>query len=313
MALVFCFLGNGRARAQENVRLSGLAYLDYYYILASPDTAREDLNGFQYRRLYLTGDYLISDAFRVRARLEASDASINPFVKDLYLQYQSKSGHAVFFGIVPAPGVDTGDEVWGYRSLEKTLSDRVGQNPSRDFGVRVHGPLTAGGAVRYVLMAGNNSAVRPETDRYKRIYGQVSARPGQPWLLALTGNYAAYGDERKNGTVVTAQAGYLKGVHRVGAEAVWSRMNYVGDVSGDLVGLSVFGALAVSEGWTIIGRADRVRSELGAAREYATYGIASLAYQPHPQVRLMPNVMVSKVDAVDRAEVAARFTVDIVF
>ncbi|MDX1546846.1 MAG: hypothetical protein R3247_07660, partial [Rhodothermales bacterium] len=166
------------AKAQPAVEVSGLGYLDYAYLLASPDDAEEGENGFGYRRLYLTTDFEISDRFDGRIRLEVRDNSTTeqgrpaPFVKDAFLRWRDLigEGHHAVFGVSPPPVFRVSERVWGYRSLEATLMDRTGVAPSRDLGVALGGPLAAGGTVRYGLMVANNSGVRAETDRYKRVY-----------------------------------------------------------------------------------------------------------------------------------------------
>ena len=55
------------ASGQSSVRWSGLFYMDYQYILSSPNADEEGNNGFDYRRMYLTLDYTLSDDFSGRA------------------------------------------------------------------------------------------------------------------------------------------------------------------------------------------------------------------------------------------------------
>ncbi|HET6569123.1 MAG TPA: hypothetical protein VFG50_14245, partial [Rhodothermales bacterium] len=158
-----------RAQAENPLHISGLAFLDYYYTIAAPDGSElEGQNGFTYRRLYLTADYKISEAFSGRARLEANDGSIQPFVKDLYLRWTLPSHHTLRFGIIPTPAVELSESVWGFRSLEKTPLDLFGFVSSRDMGVRLDGTAFGNGILSYNVMFANNNSVRPEDDPHKR-------------------------------------------------------------------------------------------------------------------------------------------------
>ncbi len=109
------------ALAQDAVKISGLAYMDYDYTISSSDSEEEGENGFGYRRLYLTSDFTISDDFSARARLEASDSSTNsdgkpaPFIKDLYLRWKNSfaDGHDIYLGISSAAVIYGGRESLG--------------------------------------------------------------------------------------------------------------------------------------------------------------------------------------------------------
>lgn len=312
-----------RAAAQPPVEISGLAYVDYYYQLTAPDDADEGANGFAYRRLYLTADAPISDAFSARARLEASNSSLGPkgptpFVKDLYLKWQVGSGHALTIGVTSPPAFGTAEDVWGYRSLEKTTLDLNGVVSSRDFGVRANGPLTPGGTLRYGVMLGNNSGVFPEDDDYKRVYGQVEYFATDHFVVTLASNYAAFEGPRTSQLAVAGFGGYLGDGWRAGAEAFVERNAF--EDSDDLVkaGVSVFGAVEFADRWGAVGRVDRVRSEGFAAPEgpspdavvaaYSTFELVALVYRPHPQVELMPNLLVSDSDGADTASTLGRVT-----
>ncbi|MEX0736744.1 MAG: hypothetical protein WD182_04830, partial [Bacteroidota bacterium] len=78
------------------------------------------------------------------------------YIKDAYLIWRGMlgSGHDVIFGISPTPSFQTSEEIWGYRSLEKTILDHRGLVSSRDIGIDVKGAL--GGGASYWIKMGNN-------------------------------------------------------------------------------------------------------------------------------------------------------------
>ena len=324
VGLAACLLGAlvGPALAQAPIELGGLAYIDYAYQITSPDAAGEGENGFTYRRLYLTADGQISDALSARARLEMADSNLGPkgaepFMKDLHLRWKVGGGHALTLGLGPTPVFGLSEDVWGYRSLEKTVVDFAGVVSSRDLGVRADGPLGSDD-LRYSLMVGNNSGVFPETDdEYKRVYGQLAYRPAGGLTLAVAGNWAAYEGPRGHQVLASGLLGYVADTWRAGLEGFFDAGTF--DRADDAVsyGGSVFGAVWVAEQWGLVGRADRVHRERHVVSDTApvrlgasdyTLGLAGLVYQPHPQVQLMPNVLVVKDDAEERADLQGRVT-----
>ncbi len=304
--------------AQERVRISGLAYMDYDYTLSSPTEAEEGDNGFGYRRLYLTTDFTISDDFSARARLEGSDSSTNddgkpaPFVKDLYLRWKNSfaEGQDIYLGISPPPAFTVSEKVWGYRSLEKTLQDRVGVVSSRDFGIAVRGRLNEEGTVRYGVMVANNSGTSAETNKDKRIYGQIELYPSDELTFTVGGDYASLSDDVEESSVNgNALAAYQSGDLAVGAEGFFNQVSLVGvDDDSETYGVSLFARANVNEKVTLVGRFDRVELTAPGVEASENYFIVGVALSPHENVELIPNLWASKLDSDDSAFVSGRLT-----
>lgn len=309
------------AAAQRTVKIGGQSFIDYYYQIASPDADEEGLNGFTYRRFRLTADAKLSDAFSARARLDAEAGTFGPkgpqpYVKDLYLQWKIGGGHSLRMGVTPPPAFQVAEDVWVYRGLEKTLLDLNKVVSSRDFGLRANGPLGSD-RVRYGVMVGNNSTVFPEDDEYKRVYGQIEFYPNEHVIAAIASNWAAYSGARDDQLVFSAVAGYMTDRWRIGTEAFFERSTFERADDAISFGGSLFGDLWFTPEWGVVGRVDRVEREglvepEGGApfvqRAYGTLGLAAVVYSPIEDVRLMPNVLVTKADDVDRADVVGRFT-----
>ncbi len=195
--LVTAFSANALAQADSG-KFSGLMFGDYYYIISNHKSEIEGLSGFWFRRIYLTYDKGLSDAFSTRLRLEAQSAGdfesadrIEPFMKDAYLKW--KSGETqVLFGLSPAPtwGYNV-EKTWGYRSLEKTPLDLYRMGSSRDFGVAVKGSLAAK-KLGYHLMAGNGASTRSETDADKTVSGAVAVYPSAELLIEIYGDWMSH-------------------------------------------------------------------------------------------------------------------------
>jgi hypothetical protein len=295
--------------AQDRVSLGGTAFVDYYYNFSSLDEEAEGMNGFTYRRVFLTADFRISESFDSRIRLEATQNSVQPFIKDLYVRWTSSGGHRVFFGITNTPAFDITEEVWLFRSLERTILDLNGVVSSRDFGVRADGPLLPGGLLRYAVMFGNNNASSPEDDRYKRGYGRLDLRPGS-FIFSIGGDYAGYGDERSAATRFSGLAGYAGDRLQLGIEAFLSQ-TYLEDLDDtSLYGASLWGSWWFTPRWGVVGRFDRVVEDLpDEAGENVIIG--GVVFQPNESLRFIPNVYARKADAIDETDLTGRFTVEL--
>lgn len=198
MLLIFAGLIN--AQDQSSVKFSGLMFGDYFYNAAQNNGANRDLNGFQFRRIYITTDYKIDLTFSSRFRLESDQSSnsntaggkLGVMVKDAYLQWNNIfSGSNLIFGLSPTPAFDVSEGAWGHRYLEKTIMDLNGIVSSRDLGVDLKGKFDDGGTVKYWVKIGNNSSNGPETDKYKRFYGLLEFDPSANLLFTIYGDYAS--------------------------------------------------------------------------------------------------------------------------
>lgn len=181
-ALTMTLFPTAVAQKPEPGKISGYMFGDYYVALKHHDDAIQNMNGFWFRRIYLTYDQKLERGFAIRAQLEANSpgdfktsSTLTPFLKDAYLQY-SKGREKVQFGIIPTP-TWTLIETWlGYRHIEKTPVDLYKMGEARDFGVALRGFLDDQERTAYWLMIGNGSGTKAETDRGKTFYFSLSHR-----------------------------------------------------------------------------------------------------------------------------------------
>lgn len=309
---------NRNSLAQQSFEIGGLAYLDYYYVLSSPDEEEEGDNGFTYRRLYLTTDYRISEAFQARVRLEANEETVTengpvPFVKDLYLRWSSNTGHRLTFGVTSPPSFDVLEDSWGYRSLEKTVMDFFDIVSSRDMGVRAEGPILADDRLKYAVMVGNNESVQPEDDRHKRVYGQLIYKPIEKITGTLGLDYATYDDERDDGLTWNTSLSLVESGYRIGAEAFLNRTGLEAGESYERFGVSLFTVIALAKKWEVVGRYDRFIDD-DLDRDFSTHlFLGGIAFEPHEQIRFIPNLEAIKQDGADKARVWPRLTLEMHF
>lgn len=302
--------------AQDSVRLSGVIFADYSYTITSPSGAMDGENAFNYRRAFLTADFVKSERFSGRLRLDGAGRRLNgngpqtPFVKDLYVVWKNAvgQGHNLTFGISPPPVFRASEAQWGYRGLEKTIQDRAGIASSRDHGVKLSGPLGDGAFFRYAFMVAGNTNVSPEDDKYKRVYGQVEYKPGGRLHGTVGGTFA----DRADGSQVDINGflGYTVGPTHAGVEAFHS-VRTIDSAAGDLerTGISVFARHALSESKQLVGRVDVF--DTPTVRN--TWITAGFAFIPESGIQFVPNVIWSKNDVDEDPEIIGRITMIVAF
>lgn len=302
----------------QNIDVGGRAFVDYFYQASSPDEQVEGLHGFQYRRLYLTTDFSLSNDLDGRARLEANDQTTGPkgpvpFVKDLYLRWHYWGRHSATLGVTKPPAFEISTEEWGYRSLEKTILDLQGVVDSRDFGLRLDGPLVRSGDVRYSLMYANNDGVRPETDNYKRVYGRISATPTYRLTVTAGADYTESGDRVDHNARVSGFVGYTGRRTRFGLEAYGSRVVRSDTSDVDKFGASIYGVIQVARRWELIGRFDWNIDLIPGQDPIESLILTGVAYRPHPNVAFIPNLRAVNSDRFVDTDLQPRLTMDLSF
>jgi hypothetical protein len=286
--------------AQSSVKLSGSLFSDYVYVFSSPDGAHDGENSFDLRRVNFSADFVISDQFDGRLRLEAVDATVTntgkqaAFIKDMYVRWKNVwgKGHHVMFGISRPPLWAVSEKHWGYRGLDRTIMAANKHASSRDLGIAVNGPLTSDGSIKYAFMFANNSGGKQETDKFKRLYGQLEFNPTEHWVASLGGDYYAF----DGGTSVAGNA----------------FVGYKFDTPNDddtLLGVSVFGSYDLSETSRIIGRFDTLdRNEFGDSTA-KNWFIAGYSWMPNSGIEIIPNLIFNKLDTDNDPTVTGRLTV----
>lgn len=314
-ALMLSMLPFGRSaqaqttlRTSESLQLRGVMFMDYNYVLSDPGDATGD-NGFGYRRVRLTSDYRINDDMRARVRLEADDDS-DPYVKDLFFRWDNAlgEGHRIIAGITNPPAYVVSEAFYGYRALEKTIMDRDRIVRSRDFGLSFQGPV---GNLQYGIMVANNSNTGEETNRQKRVYGQLHSA-GEKLTWSVGGDYAALED----GSVITGNAfvGYRFDSFRLGVEGYFSPVRPEDEADDtDRLGLSVFGVASLSDNTEVVLRYDfSSRDSMGMETD-GSFLMAGVAQTLRDNVEFIPNVLVERGIGDDEARITARATLHVKF
>ncbi len=145
-------------------------------------------DAFQFRRIYLGYNYIISPKFAAEFLFAAEDdfaggdllanGKFTPYIKYANIRVRNLwKGTDLVLGEGATPAYPLLTEViWGYRSVERTVSD-LRRTPSYDFGASLQGKFDPDqGNFGYDLMVGNGSGDKPETDDFKWFYGDLYAK-----------------------------------------------------------------------------------------------------------------------------------------
>jgi hypothetical protein len=227
------------AMAQDTT-VSGRVYYDVTNIdqtsngsktaLASPNP-----NGtaFDIKRFYIGIDHKFNDTYSANLTTDfqynATLGSTELFIKKAYLQGKYSDAFTVRLGSADMPWIPYVEDLYGYRYLEKTITDGFGQATSADWGVHVLGKL--GDIVSYQVSAVNGEGYKtaPGTGSAPRtnaidFEGRISAQY-EGFNLAIGGYDGKLGKDVVGGaavhntaTRVDALAAYVKGPIRVGVE-----------------------------------------------------------------------------------------------
>jgi hypothetical protein len=355
VATIATLAGAARAQAPQTEpdfprgRISGLVYADYYYNATgdpvhrynatgadslpanisassrangSPTVIGRDLSGVQIRRIYFQLDNDLSVKVATRFRLEAdsrsltSDGKIGVNVKAAYINVKSVyTGGNLFVGMMSTPIFENAEEIWGYRSIEKTIADFRNVASSADLGIQLKGNVDEGKRFQYNFLLGNGTGQRPETNRYKRAYGCIPLRPTDDLLIEPYADieWGPGGDER---VTYKGLIGFDTRNFVIGGEVVDRIVHAPGLPTAEPFGLSLYARTKPKNNMALFARFDRWQQDSRLANRIdSDLYIAGADWEPIKDVHFMPNVEATQYRAKGTAvapahhDVQARVTV----
>ena len=309
------------------IKFSGYSFGDVYLFPQNHDPKFDGQSGLWFRRAYFTVDRDLGAAWTTRFRLEVNSPSLQqtqdslrPYVKDAYLRW-TRGAHNVFLGISPSPTWDLIEGFWGYRHVEKTPLDLHSWSGSRDTGLAAKGTFDKNKKFGYHAMIGTGTGIRNETNKEKRVYLALSARPSKSWLFEAYADFESRADSKDIQTL-QAFGGYEGKSVKLGLQyARQTRQQGPGkdDLKLDL--LSGFATGKINSKTLWLARIDRSLDPDpgGAAIAYlpfdpkakSTLFLAGIEFLPIPSVHLTPNFEIIRYDGVKpkpKTDVAARLT-----
>ncbi len=271
--------------------------LDGSYSSGQPKVIGKDLNGIQIRRVYFQHDTDLTIKYSTRVRLEAdgksltSDGKVGIAVRNAYLQVKSVLPRTTFqFGVLSTPIWESTDEIYGYRSLEKSIADFHGLGSSSDLGMLLKGFVDDGHRVGFNAMLGNGLGNKPENNRYKKLYLSMPLMVTDDLRVEPFVDYE-WGPNGADNATYKVFTWYELRRGALGAEVV-DRVNHSRtSANKEPFGLSFFGRYKAHEKATIFGRYDRWQPNTRAANRIdSDLYVAGVDWEPYKDVHVMPNI-----------------------
>lgn len=208
--LVFLSLTSLPVKAQDTTKtkeefkssgkLWGYAFGDYAYKLHADSALRGNVqysnlakgyNSFNFRRIYLGYDYHFSPDISSElliaheSAFEAdpdnpdvlTDRNRSLYIKAMNIQFKNIIPRAtIIAGQQPTPTFTMlTDPTWGYRSIEKTITDMRGISSSTDLGIGIFGKIGKAENVGYDVLVANGNGAKLENNKFKKIYTSLYA------------------------------------------------------------------------------------------------------------------------------------------
>ncbi len=325
----------------EKTQITGRVYLDASNIVQKNNGQRVAPSGaaVDIKRFYLGVDHQFNDIYSANVTTDFQYASSAPaatgnastiaqtelYIKKAYLQAKYLPWFTVRLGAADLPWIPFVEDLYGYRYVEQTLTDRTKFGTSADWGIHAFGSFDpigdpkTGPVVSYAVAVINGTGYRspPGTSNAPRtntldVEGRVSVKY-MDFTAALGGYHGRLGVDK--GTTLNATYGpvafrdasrfnallaYTSGPIRAGVE-YFTATNWtaVGNrVTGDKAdGYSVFGSYQFQPEWGVFGRYDYVKpTKTTASTKKDNYFNIGLQYEPAKIVDLS---LVYKRDKVD--------------
>ncbi len=309
------FISISRAQEITGGKIHGLIVGDYFYktggdsqpfgdsLLQFSRLVPKDFQAFQIRRLHFFYDYNISDNFFTRFQLEGNDKSLEPggrqglYVKTAYAEWKNIFNKSnLLVGLIPTPTWSSVERLWGYRSIEKTITDFRNAGSGSDMGVQLCGIIPFSISLNYSLMIGNGSYQKPEINKHKKYYAMLSGNPIDKFSVETYFDFEP-AINNKDITTLKTFLSYKDNSCMIGAEIFQQTRLKKDTATGDnaIFGVALFAWHKISEQFKIFGCVDyfdpnRLSDYIGFYEYFFSVG---LDYTPIKKIHFMPNIWIN--------------------
>ncbi|MCL5031062.1 MAG: hypothetical protein M1480_18815 [Bacteroidetes bacterium] len=298
-------------KAQNLPKFSGLMFGDYYYVQQYHDQTQKDLQAFEFRRIYLTADYTVSDGIWARFRLESDPTASNlgnnklsTMVKDAFLDFKNVGNGDLVLGLQGTWNINMAEGIFGYRPLEKTIQDLHGISASRDLGISLTQKFSD--AFSAGLLLGNNTgngdsflpgtATNASQARYKSGYLFLQFNPMKELTILVDGQY--YGAPKSQyGKIGDVIVNYANSSFSLGVQAFLNAIDH-GEADGSTLernGISLNGWIALTDNIRLVARYDNYTPDSNTknttiANSTQSFILGALDFAVRKNVHIMPNI-----------------------
>jgi hypothetical protein len=261
----------------DNTTISGRMYWDFSYVENKTNTGgggafvkSGTLNGtsFDIKRFYLGVDHKFNDVYSANLTTDFtydSTTGVNQiYIKKAYLQAKVNDALVFKVGSTDMPWIPFMEDIYGFRYVENTLTDRLKDGNSADWGAHVSGKLYDG-MLNYAVSVVNGAGYK-KANIFRTNGPDVEARVNLnlgDFILGVGGYDGKFG--KQFGSALhhsfsrgDAVAAYVAKDFRVGVEGfVGENVSSVSSVTGDREsGVGGFASWTFMPEWTVFGRYD---------------------------------------------------------
>ena len=285
----------GELKAEEQGKFSGKSYFEYF----KPDNSLNNVEKFQFTRFYFTYDKQLTENLAVRYRLDAdreADDKMRPFLKHAYISWANLISDAkIYIGMQQTPNWSSySEKYWGHRGVEKTIQDLHKLGSAADLGIGLVGKFSDSYGY-HVLLANGSGYTKPENDNYKKTSGLLWIKPAGNLVGTVYADFEPISPDYSNSTI--SLFGGIDTDKILAGVEFFIRSN--GDpANGDVIGLSLFGTLKLSNG-NIFGRYDISDPDDLKEDNNINYIIIGYEYIIDKKLKIMPNVRNKKTGIAD--------------
>nr|WP_166178304.1 hypothetical protein [Altererythrobacter segetis] len=173
------------AKWAADTKVSGRMYFNLSSVRADDAAGNtvENDGGFQVTRMYLGVDHKFSDVFSGNVTMDVSrvdnagkNVGMGFYLKKAYLEAKLNPALRFRLGSADMPWIPYVEGIYGYRHIEKLITDLDGFGTSADWGVHALGDI-AGGLISYQVSAVDGGGYRdPKFTQAVDVEGRVSLK-----------------------------------------------------------------------------------------------------------------------------------------
>ncbi len=281
----------------------GNAFSDFYFNVSHHDSTQKGNNAFQVRRIQFGYFNTFNSDVAVKLLLEGNNVALggkmDVYLKQAFVEWKNISSHYlnISIGKFYTPAEVNAEKFWNYRSLEKTMMERVGLVSTTDMGFSLFGKSDQQGTMSYTVMVANGNGDLNEKDKNKKGYLSLNFVPMKGNLIELYADFENYGNG-KNKLNAKLLYGMSSDKMSLGVEAFYGmyKKTSASNVDETPLGASLFTWMEVAKSMRVVVRGDYYDGDmkLKSSGTRDIYAIVGFDYMPVPEVHFIPNFVYMK-------------------
>lgn len=268
--------------------VGGKMYTDFTWLNQEADGRDTAASGYglDVKRFYLTVDHAFDDTWSANLTTDfnyvSQDGETQLYVKKAYVQAAFDQAATLRAGSADMPWIPFVEHAYGYRYLEKTITDRLGFANSADWGVHLFGKPQS--AVSYQVSLVNGGGYKhPTRSKSMDVAARIGVEPIDGLTIAIGGYNGHRGQDFGDApaqhatTRYDALVAYVRPGYRIGAEYFradnWN--NVTTSTTDSANGYSIFTSAAVAENLNVFARYDHANlsNDLNPSLDDAYYNL----------------------------------------